>query len=62
MSYNQQEMEDSIKRMVANVDNAFRKALDVQKSNEELQESNVHLRNQLSHSTTVIGCTVHDDL
>ena len=48
MSYNQQETEDSIKRIVANVDNAFRKALDVQKSNEELQESNAHLRNQLS--------------
>ena len=47
ISYNQQEMEDSIKRMVANVDNAFRKALDVQKSNEEKAMS-VHLRNQLS--------------
>ena len=42
-------MEDSIKRMVANVVyNTFRKSLDVQKSNEELQESNAHLRNQLS--------------
>ena len=48
MSYNQQETEESIKRMIANVDNAFRKALDVQKSNEELQESNTQLRNQLS--------------
>ena len=48
MSYNQLETENSIKRMIANVDNAFRKALDVQKSNEELQESNVQLRNQLS--------------
>ena len=37
LSYNQQEMKDSIKRMVANVD-----------SNKELQESNAHLRNQLS--------------
>ena len=55
ISYYQQKTEESIQRMVANVDNAFRKALEVQKSNEELQksnkelqESNAQLRNQLS--------------
>ena len=48
MSYYQQKTEESIQRMVVNVDNAFRKALEVQKSNEELQKSNAHLTNQLS--------------
>ena len=53
--YYQQKTDESIQRMEINVDNAFRKALEVQKSNEELQksneelqESNAQLRNQLS--------------
>ena len=48
MNFYQQKTEESIQRMVTNVDNAFRKALDVQKSNEELQKSNVDLTNELS--------------
>ena len=48
MNYYQQKTEESIQRMVINVDNVFRKAWEVQKSNEELQKSNTHLINLLS--------------
>ena len=47
-NYYQQQIEDKIKRMETNVDNAFRKALDVQTCNEKLQESNALLKDQLS--------------
>ena len=40
--------EEGIKRMEINVENAFHKALEVQKNNEELHASNVDLQNQLS--------------
>ena len=48
MSYNQQKTEESILRMEINVDNAFRKALEVQKNYEELQKFSAQLINQLS--------------
>ena len=48
MNYYQQKTEESIQRMIINVDNVFRKAWEVQKSNEELQKSNTHLINLLS--------------
>ena len=48
MNFYQQKAEEGMQRMVTNVDSAFRKAWEVQKSNEELQKSNTHLMNQLS--------------
>ena len=48
VNYYQQKTEENIQRMATNVDNAFRKALEVQKGNEELQKSNTRLINQLS--------------
>ena len=48
MNNYQQKAEDGMQGMVTNVDGAFRKAWEVQKSNEELQKSNTHLMNQLS--------------
>ena len=44
----QQKTEESIQRMEINIDSAFRKAFEVQKSNEELQKGNKYLMNQLS--------------
>ena len=44
----QQKTEENIQRMEINVDSAFRKAFEVQKSNEELQKGNKYLMNQLS--------------
>ena len=43
-----QRSEESIQRMEFNVDNAFKKALDVQKSNKELQASTVDIQNRFS--------------
>ena len=43
-----QRSEESIQRMEVNVDNAFRKAIDVQTINKELQVNNVGIQNQLS--------------
>ena len=40
--------EESIQRMEVNVESAFKKAMDAQKSNEELQASSVDVKNQLS--------------
>ena len=48
MNHYQQKAEERIQMMVTNVDSAFRKAWEVQKSNEELQKSNAHLMNQLA--------------
>ena len=51
VNYYQQKTEDlseSIQRMVTNVDNAFQKAWEVQKYNEQLQKSYTHLMNQLT--------------
>ena len=55
VTYYQQKTEESIQRMEINVDNAFRKAFEVQKSNEvllrsneELQKGNKYLMDQLS--------------
>ena len=45
INYHQQKTEESIKNMASNVDNAFQKALEIQKSYEELQKP---LTNQLS--------------
>ena len=43
-----QKSEESLQRMEVNVDNAFRKAIDVQTINKELQVNNVGIQNQLS--------------
>ena len=43
-----QKSEESLQRMEINVDNAFRKAIDVQTINKELQVNNVGIQNQLS--------------
>ena len=42
-----QKSEESIQRMESNVDNAFRKAMDVQKRNKELQASGFDIQQQL---------------
>ena len=47
-----QQKAEGMQRLVTNVDSAFRKAWEVQKSNEELQKSNTHLMNQLSYVQT----------
>ena len=54
MNYYQQETEETIKRTVANADDAFPKAFDVQKNNEEQQEDNARLKNQLSFTQQVL--------
>ena len=57
MNSYQQKTEESIQRMGINVENAFRKALDMQKCNEEFQKGNKYLMNQLSLTKNQLSLT-----
>ena len=53
----QKKTEESMQRMVTNVENAFQKALEVQKSNEELLKTNAELQKDIKYLMNQLSLT-----